>query len=269
MDIRMGTTGWAYDDWVGPFYPEGTPQNDFLAVYSQHYDLVEVDSTFYRPPTAETIDRWRRVTPRGFRFALKVSREITHDRVLLGCRDEYRAFTETVKGLGNKLLCVLFQFGYFNKQAFPNHNEFFERLDQFLSAAADPSVPVAVEIRNKTWLRPEWFDLLRRHRAASVLVDHPWMPTIPEVAKRFDICTGPLAYVRLLGDREEIERITTRWDKTVIDKTARLEEIAETIGTLSNKIPVVVLANNHYSGHAPTTLTDLASVIGRLSPITQ
>ena len=265
-DIRLGTCGWSYDDWVGPFYPEGTAAADYLTIYSQHYEIIEIDSTFYRPPTPEQVDRWRVVTPRKFQFTLKVPQLITHEKVLLGCRDDFRSFIETVRGLENKLYCVLLQFQYFNKQAFPQPKIFFERLEEFLDSAGS-EVPIAVEIRNKTWLSPDWFDLLRRHQAMAVLVDHPWMPTIPDMLKRFDIVTGKAAYVRLIGDREAIEKQTKTWDKVVIDRNAALEATAEALRQIAARTDVIVFANNHYAGHAPSTLTQLATFIGQSQTI--
>jgi len=261
-EIRLGTCGWSYDDWVGPFYPEGTRSDDYLSIYSQHYDIIEVDSTFYRPPSPEMVDRWRVVTPRKFQFTLKVPQLITHEKVLLGCRDDFRSFAETVKGLEGKLNCVLLQFQYFNKQAFPQPQKFFERLEEFLDSAGD-DVPIAVEIRNKTWLSPEWFDLLRRHKAMAVLIDHPWMPTIPDMVKRYDVVTGRAAYVRLIGDREAIEKQTKSWEKTVVDRSEALEKTADALQQISANTDVIVFVNNHYAGHAPSTLTQLATFIGR------
>jgi uncharacterized protein YecE (DUF72 family) len=260
-EIRLGTCGWSYDDWVGPFYPEGTTSADYLSVYSQHYDIIEVDSTFYRSPSHEQIDRWRVMTPRKFHFTLKVPQLITHEKVLLGCRDDFRAFVEVVRGLENKLFAVLLQFQYFNKQAFPHPQQFFERLEEFLDSAGT-GVPIAVEIRNKTWLSPDWFELLRRHQAMAVLVDHPWMPTIPEMVKRFDVVTGKSVYVRLIGDREAIEKQTKSWEKVVVDRTEALKKTAEALQQISARTDVIVFVNNHYAGHAPGTLAQLATFIG-------
>ncbi|MCK6455612.1 MAG: DUF72 domain-containing protein [Phycisphaerae bacterium] len=266
-EIKLGTSGWSYDDWVGPFYPSGTASSDYLTVYAEHYSIVEVDSTFYRMPTAEMVDRWRTVTPRHFEFTLKVPSVITHEKVLLGCRDEFRAFAEIVKSLGKKLRAVLLQFAYFNKQAFPSSKEFFERLDRFLASVADEEIPIAVEIRNKTWLGKDWFELLRKHHAASVLLDHAWMPSIPEMIERYDVLTGPFVYTRLIGDREGIEKITKKWDRVVVDRSSRLAELAEALRKVAANTEVIVFANNHFAGHAPATLTELASVMGHARSI--
>lgn len=266
--ISFGTSGWSYDDWVGPFYPPGTQPADYLTEYSKHFDLVEVDSSFHQPPSAETIDDWRQSTPRKFLFTLSVPQRITHEKILLGCRDDFREFVNVVKALGNKLACVLFQFGYFGKQVFPNVREFLDRLDRFLDGAGE-DVPVAVEICNKTWLSPEWFDLLRRHKAATVLLDHPWMPRIADVVERFDVQTGRLVYVRLVGNREAIEKKTKRWDKAVVDRSSDTSDLAPVLLQLAEHSDVLVLAGNHYSGHAPAVLADLATVIGRVGTIAQ
>lgn len=266
-EIRYGTSGWNFPEWVGPFYPESTPTDALLPAYALHHDLVEVDAIGHSAPSAETIDSWRQMTPRGFQFTLRVPPVITHEKVLLGCREEFRAFAEVAGGLGNKLRCVLLQFDVFTKQAMAQHKTFFERLDTFLDAAGEHEIPIAVEIRNKNWLTAEWFDLLRKHHAAAVLVDHPWMPPIPDVLEKYDALTAGFTYVRLLGDREAIEKQTKRWDRTVVDRSASLARTADALRDLVERVDVLVIASNHFAGHAPATLTEIAALIGREQPI--
>ncbi|HEX8431134.1 MAG TPA: DUF72 domain-containing protein, partial [Longimicrobium sp.] len=85
--VRIGTQGWNYAAWVGPFYPDGTRAPDFLATYARAFDTVEVDSTFYAVPAAKTVKRWAERTPDGFIFALKMPQEVTHERRLVGAGD--------------------------------------------------------------------------------------------------------------------------------------------------------------------------------------
>jgi uncharacterized protein YecE (DUF72 family) len=96
----------------------------------------------------------------------------------------------------------------------------------------------------------------------AVLVDHPWMPTIPEMVKRFDVVTGKSVYVRLIGDREAIEKQTKSWEKVVVDRTEALKKTAEALQQISARTDVIVFVNNHYAGHAPGTLAQLATFIG-------
>ena len=84
--IHIGTSGWSYSDWVGPFYPRGTPPGDYLASYGQRFSTVEVDSSFYAVPGARMFERWAAHTPQGFRFALKVPGTVTHGREVRGAK---------------------------------------------------------------------------------------------------------------------------------------------------------------------------------------
>jgi len=265
-DIRLGASGWHYHDWVGSFYPEGAAPGSYLVEYAHHYDIVEVDSTARQIPSTELIDEWRMSTPRKFQFVVRAPGVITHEKVLQGSREEFRAFVETVRGLENKLHSVLLQFDTFSKQAFPQHTRFFERLDEFLESASD-EVPIAVEIRNRNWLTAEWFELLRRHHAMPVLVDHPWLTPIAELAKKFDLATGSAVFIRLLGDVDAMEKRNCRWDKAIVDRAGDLESLAETATQLVEKSDVIVLADNRYAGHAPSTLAQFATFMGRAESI--
>ncbi|HZF71945.1 MAG TPA: DUF72 domain-containing protein, partial [Gemmatimonadaceae bacterium] len=110
-EIHIGTQGWNYDAWVGPFYPEGTRPSDFLTVYARAFDTVEVDSTFYASPAATTIRSWADRTPRNFIFALKLPQEVTHEQRLRDVTGATETFFERVRDLGEKLGPVLVQMG--------------------------------------------------------------------------------------------------------------------------------------------------------------
>lgn len=250
--IRIGTTGWSYKDWVGPFYPPGTKQGDYLAQYAERFDVVEVDSTFYRTPSKSLVQRWADHTPTDFGFALKTPRAITHDQVLVDCEAEMDAFVAAVRLLGPKLRAVLLQFGYFNRQAFTSPRQFFDRLDAFLTQYA-AQIPLACEIRNRAWLKPDYFDLLRSHSVSAALVEHAWLPPVEQLLDEYDAVTGPLSYVRLIGDRKGIEEVTTTWERVVVDRSDDLVRVAGAVRQAAERAEVLVFINNHYAGHAPET----------------
>ena len=258
--IRIGCCGWSYDDWLGVFYPAGTKSGEYLSKYSERYDVVEVDSTFYRTPSLKMVEGWHSKTPDEFRFSLKLPQVITHEKMLRDCREERDGFLAATRLLGEKLHSVCLQFGYFNKQKFASLDAFLEVLDPFLADWPD-DVPAAVEIRNKNWLTPDFTECLRRHNAAMVLVQQSWMPSPGDVMKRLDVITGPFAYVRLLGDREGIEKITSTWNKVVIDRTDELKRIAQALAELASRVPVVTFVNNHYAGFGPETAETLQHFI--------
>jgi uncharacterized protein YecE (DUF72 family) len=131
--ITIGTCGWSYKEWAGPFYPQGTPPGQFLTLYAERFPIVEVDSTYYRTPSRKMVEGWRDKTPGEFRFSLKVPQTITHEKCLQGCEEETEAFIAAARLLGDKLLCAVLQFGYFNRSAFASQGEFLKRLEPYLA----------------------------------------------------------------------------------------------------------------------------------------
>lgn len=252
--LRLGTSSWSSPDWVGPFYPSGTPPASFLAEYAKHFDTVEVDSSFYRTPSATMVRNWRERTPAGFLFAAKVPRVITHEKVLSDCAAEFKEFLAAMDLLGEKLGPLLLQFPYFNKQAFARPEEFIERLEPFL-AQLPSGYSFAVEVRNKNFLGAPLLDLLRRHGIALALIDHPWMPSLGELARRFDLQTADFSYLRFLGDRKGIEQKTRHWDQIIVNRQREMEAwIPEIRRLLERHRLVCAYFNNHYAGFAPGSL---------------
>ena len=264
--ILIGSSGWSYADWDGAFYPEGMAAGEYLEYYADRFPIVEVDSTFYRAPTPRMVRGWRDRTPDDFRFALKVPQSITHQKQLRDCAREVDEFVTSIEPLRAKTFCALLQMGYFNKGAFVSLEQFLEVLDSFLDAWPHRQVPLAVEIRNPRWVGAEFAEVLRRHNTALTLTEQKWMPTPTQVAERIDPVTGPFAFVRLIGDREAIEKVATTWDKIVVDRSAELAGTARLIRSLADRVPVAVFANNHYAGHAPTTIRDLRALLGQSEP---
>ena len=264
--ILIGCSGWSYPDWEGPFYPEGMAAGEYLEWYADRFPVVEVDSSFYRPPTPKMVRGWRDRTPDAFRFALKVPRAITHDKQLQNCQAEVDEFVRAIEPLGPKLMAALLQMGYFNRGAFASLAAFLDVLDSFLAAWPVRACPLAVEVRNPRWVGPELVEVLRDHGAALTLTDQSWMPRPAEIVGRLDPVTGPLGFVRLLGDRDAIEKIATTWDRIVVDRAADLAETAEVVRSMADRVPVVVFANNHYAGHSPETARTLRAMLGQAEP---
>lgn len=260
--ILIGTSGWSYPEWDGAFYPPGMEAADYLSWYADRFPIVEVDSTFYRVPTRRMVDGWRRHTPPGFRFALKVPQVITHKKQLHDCQADVAEFAAAVEPLGDKLSCALLQLGYFNRGQFATLEAFLETLGPFLDSWPHDAVPLAFETRNPRWVVPELADVLRRHRTALTLTLQKWMPRPLEIMARLDAATGPFSYFRLIGNREETEKLTTAFNRIVIDKSEELAECAHAIGEMADRVPVLVFANNHYAGYAPETAVELQRLLG-------
>jgi uncharacterized protein YecE (DUF72 family) len=247
----IGTSAFTAAGWEGSFYPIGLKPANYLSYYAQHFDTVEVDSTFYRIPSKATVQGWSLKTPKGFVFAAKV---ITHEKVLVDCEAEFKQFMEAMDSLGEKLGPLLFQFGYFNKKAFVGVNDFLARLRSFLKKLPKDH-KFAVEIRNKNWLVPQFVETLRERGAALTLIDQAWMPRPAQWFEKLDPITADFTYVRWLGDRKGIEEQTKTWDKVIVDRSMDLAEWVEVLKTVhKRKIQIYAYANNHFAGYAPATV---------------
>src|SRR3989441_4210053 len=174
-DLLLGTSSWSADGWVGSFYPPDAQPRDFLLIYAQRFSTVEVDSTFYRIPSAEMVRGWKEHTPDDFIFAAKVPRSITHEKVLADAENDLASFLKVMDLLGGKLGPLLFQFPYFNKQKFRGLGFFLDRLLPFL-AKLPKGYQWVVEVRNRQWISEKLYAPLRKHGVALALVDQAWMP---------------------------------------------------------------------------------------------
>ncbi|HXA76969.1 MAG TPA: DUF72 domain-containing protein, partial [Candidatus Acidoferrales bacterium] len=123
-EFRIGTSAFTAAGWPGSFYPEGMKPADYLTYYATKFSTVEIDSTFYRTPSAKTVEGWRAKTPPGFMISAKVPQEITHEKCLVDCEDDFGTFIDTMSILGDRLGLLLLQFPYFNREAFKTGDEF-------------------------------------------------------------------------------------------------------------------------------------------------
>jgi uncharacterized protein YecE (DUF72 family) len=225
---------------------------DYLTYYAQHFNTVEVDSTFYACPTARTVRNWDSRTPEGFTFSAKVPQEITHERVLAQCDKPFKEFLDTMGILGKKLGPVVFQFPFFNRSAFRDRNQFLDRLIPFMKTLPR-DYKFAIEIRNQGWLDAELAGVLRDQQIALVLQDRSSMPDPSEFD--FDPITTDWTYIRWLGDRKAIENLTQTWSKTVVDKTEELRTWVDYCDQIRKRgVLIYVYANNHFAGHGPATI---------------
>jgi uncharacterized protein YecE (DUF72 family) len=267
--LRYGTSSWSTEGWIGPFYPEGTTPREFLGIYSEVFDTVEADVTYYRVPGPSMVDGWRDRTPDGFVLSAKFPRSIVHagdgprpngEVVLVPEQvgEDTERFLTAMDRLGDKAGPLVLQFPYFNKTAFAERGPFLERLDAFLGGLPD-RFRYAVELRNKTWIDETLTSLLAAHRTALVLVDMHYMPHPSDLAQSVDVATTDFVYGRLIGDRKAVEAETKTFDRVVVDKSERIGKWADLVTTLREQVDTIYLyANNHYAGHGPETVRQLA-----------
>jgi len=248
MSIYLGTQGWSYKSWEGVFYPQGTPSNRYLADYATKFKAVEIDSSFYGTPRLSNIEKWDRDTPPDFRFAAKFPKQITHEKMLQDAARETTFFLDTMSKFGAKLGPLCLQFAYdFSPGKRTLLEEFLAALPQ--QTRAGVNFRYAVEIRNRGWLKDWFFDLLKKHRAALVLVDRVTMP-------KLDLATTDFTYIRWLGNRKDVP--DDDYTKVRIDRAKDLDEWADTIAELHERdIDVWGFSNNHYMGHSPATLREI------------
>jgi uncharacterized protein YecE (DUF72 family) len=260
MALWLGTAGWSYKDWIGPFYPDGTTASAMLESYVQRFRAVEVDSSFYGIPAKRTVASWRRKAPIGFVFCPKFPKSISHDAFLVDCEEELLRFVEHMAGLEASLGPMLLQFPYFNKASGVDLQGFLDRLEPFLDLFAErahPAMRIVVETRNKTFLKPALFEVLRARNVPLACIDHAWMPSPDQLQATKGLVTSDLLYIRMLGDRYGIEKITKTWEREVIDQNWRIASWADWIAQLLPDLEVFAFANNHFAGFAPASIERL------------
>ncbi len=251
--LRVGTSSFTAAGWRGTFYPQGMKQADYLGHYATQFDTVEIDSTWYAAPTERTVLNWAAQTPDHFTISAKVPQVITHERCLENCDLEMTSFLKVMERLGPKLGVLLLQFPYFNRDLFATPEPFLKRLTPFLKKLPT-CFRFALELRNKSFLIPQLRHMLEAHRIAIALVDHPWMPA-PKTWFKTDPVTAPLAYVRLLGDRYDIEQKTKIWDTVIVDRSREIADWTTVCEKITQRgVDAFVYINNHYAGHAPASV---------------
>jgi len=263
--ILLGTSSFTASGWEGSFYPKGMRSTDYLAYYSEHFQTVEIDSTFYGCPSPRTVSNWAARTPQDFIFSVKIPQAITHDKALVDCDSEFEEFVKTMDILGPKLGPMVFQFPSFDKWKFPKQDRFLAVLIPFLKKLPTDHKFV-IEIRNKTWLDAKFADVLREYNIALALTDTSFVPRPWEMKEKFDLITADFVYVRWLGDRKGIEKLTETWDKAIVDRTEDLRSWVDLLKRMVNDKKIRKLfayANNHYAGHGPATVKLFADLWDR------
>lgn len=255
--LKLGTQGWSYRDWVGPFYPAGTRSGDMLGTYARAFPTVEVDATAYAIPTDPTVQGWASQVGGAFEFALKLPQTITHERRLRDCDILLRKFLDRVRPLGSLLGPILIQLS----PAFRPSDASRDVLDTFVSALPT-DLRWAIEFRHPGWMTPAISELLGRHGVALVLVDGRWIrrDMIPDLALE---PTADFAYLRWLGD----ERRATEFSAPRGNRSEDLDFWAEVISSLRARVGLVYgYVSNLYEGHAPHTVRELQQRLG-LAPV--
>jgi uncharacterized protein YecE (DUF72 family) len=242
---RLGTMGFSYKDWSGPFYPDYIPPREYLAYYSQFFNAVEIDSTFYGTPRPETVRRWAEVVPEDFHFCAKLPKEITHEAKLFGAADRLESFLEVMRLLGDKLAVLLVQLPpSFTALERPALENFLEMLPKDLR--------FAVEVRDRSWHTEETAGLLSAHSVAWAATEYEDLPRRIEK-------TAPFVYVRFIGRHGRFET----HERERLDVDPQLEWWRENLLAVEESVETIYgFFNNDYAGFGVGTCSRFKQMLG-------
>ncbi len=240
--LLLGTSGWDYPEWVGPVYP-ARGVADKLRFFASVFPAVEVNSTFYRLPAPSVAASWARRTPARFRFAAKFPKTITHELRLERTDEELARFLAVLAPLreAGKFVAALLQL--------PPYLPFDAGTVRAFYATLPRDLPVAVEFRERSWLVPASYALLREFGLANVVVDGPHLPIASEV-------TASFAYVRWHGHGSPVWYDYTYSAGELAAWVPRIRELA------SRADAVYGFFNNHFRGDAAVNCRSLAEELG-------
>lgn len=242
---HLGTMGFSYKDWVGPYYPDGTAARDFLNYYGKVFDSVELDSSFYGTPKREYVRRWAEVTPQQFIFCPKMPRQITHELRLQNAEEQLKQFLDTMRLLGDKLGVTLIQL--------PPDFDFrnVHTLAQFLRQLPD-DLRYAVEFRHPSWNIMATKQLLQANNIC-------WAATDLDRSNERVILTTDFLYIRWIGRQGQYEAN----DREQQDTSARLLRWWREMKPLLERASSVYgFFSNDYAGHAPATCHRFKELLG-------
>lgn len=254
MDVWIGTSGYSYPDWVGGFYPPGTPTTHMLPYYATHFPLVELNFTFYRLPTPSDLSKLARRVPASFQFTVKLHQSLSHEHDLTNAKP-FRDAVEVLRQEG-RLLALLCQY----PQRFHHNAENLARLAALAEVFGDHTL--AVEFRHNSWDRPEVAEWLNQHRLHLVSVD---VPAIPALYPSGLVQSSRLIYVRFHSRRSSswYESDKERYDYLYTDDELQtwLDALASRQGLADRAL---LLFNNCRRAQAAENAQRIKELLGRL-----
>ena len=209
MGLWVGTSGYAYPEWRGTFYPEKMQTTKMLPYYAARFTTVEINNTFYRMPNAKLLEGWSAQTPEHFKLTLKAPQRITHQKRLRDCADDVKYFLEVAATLRPKLGAILFQTPPYLRMSLEVLDDFLEMLPARLCAA--------FEFRHKSWMEPDVFSRLQAKGLALCVADSENFSTPVEI-------TAGYAYFRLRDEGYQPQDIE-RWAQVIREKTAASSDV--------------------------------------------
>jgi len=255
-DIRVGTSGFDYLDWIGNFYPKSLPRKDFLAYYARFFATLELNFSYYRMPTADGLEALRERVPPSFDFSVKAHESLTHRIEPATWPDAAKEFGAALAPLmrHDQLAAVLLQFPFsfhYEPDSRRYLRDLLDRMKEF---------PCVVEFRNVQWMTPRVFEALSRAGVGLCAVDAPELPGLPP---SLDRATSDVGYVRFHGRNEAnwwgsdaAARYDYRYGPAELSAwLPRLDALRKTTKKLR------IHFNNHRRGQAPDNARDLIRLI--------
>ncbi|MFW9824012.1 MAG: DUF72 domain-containing protein [Candidatus Thorarchaeota archaeon] len=239
--VLIGTSGWGYDEWIGPFYPKSLKKEDFLLYYSEIFYTNEINTTFYNIPSRWIVENWANKTPQNFLFSAKIPQTVTHENMLdiRACMNDLERYLRVMEPLieAKKLLSFLIQLPpFFNKKE--HFNTLKEFIDSWPGDLKKSDYYLVVEFRHKSWMTDDVFKYLKQKLLTYCAVIEPLLPP------RMDITNPEFAYIRFHG----------YGDKIWFDYFFKEEEIRNWAHQINEIIPkaekIGIYFNNHFSGYA-------------------
>lgn len=241
--VYVGTAGYSYKEWVGPFYPEGTKDTQMLEYYALYFNFVEINSSYYHMPGSRLFESMNKKTPDSFKFTVKLFGGFTHERNIGSVEAEQFRYSLGPISESGKLLCLLAQFPYSFHYS-PENLDYIKRLRQMFAG-----YEVNVEFRNREWIRTDVFNSFRESDVGFVCVDEPG---IRGLIRNVIAVTSKVSYLRLHG------RNAAKWyageGSERYDYLYSTEELLEWLGGIREMDEAsgatLVSFNNHPKGKA-------------------
>jgi uncharacterized protein YecE (DUF72 family) len=253
MKLYIGTSGYQYDFWIQNFYPKTIPKEEMLKYYARYYNSVEINYTFYKIPSLNTVLKWHRDTPRDFKFSIKVNQGITHYKKLNNVSKLLTKFLSSLKPLKSKLSCLLFQFPHNFSCTETNINRILA-IKKYLPKR----VNIAFEFRHNTWFNDRIYKLFNDQHWLLTLSYYPKILSTKYALKSSYVpkieayIYAKYLYIRMHGSKSEYGGSYTNTTLITIKNIIQNNNFQKVYAyfnntdTLTNKIPSAILDANRF-----------------------